>query len=569
MHRLFPPVGILLRTVILISGMVLLTPGIALLTSGLLTSSTALQAQALVGPFTHADTLRGSNGPARSWWDVTFYDLNVTVDPVDTAIEGWNRITYRVLEPATEMQIDLQDPMEIDSIAQDGRALEHRRDGDAFFLTLEADQPVGEIKQITVFYHGTPLAAVNPPWDGGFIWREDRGGNPWVATANQGLGASVWWPTKDLQAAEPDSQRIAITVPDPFEEVSNGRLRSTTANDNGTTTYEWFVTNPINNYNVTVTIGEYAHWQEEYEGELGTLTMDFWPLAENEEAARRQWVQARLTLQCFEDWFGPYPWYEDGFKLIETPHLGMEHQSAVAYGNGYQNGYLGNDLSGTGQGLTWDYIIVHESAHEWWGNNITAADVAENWIHEGFATYAENLYVECLTGSQEDAAEYVIGTRRRIANAQPVVGPFGVNNDGSSDMYNKGANLLHTLRQIVDDDALWRDVLRGLNETFWHSIVTGEDVEQYISEQVGIDLSRVFDQYLRSTRIPVLEYRIDGDSASYRWINVLDGFDMPVRVSTGGDDFTLLRPTAEWQSVAARSRLRVDPNFYVGVREAR
>ena len=530
----------------------------------LLAPTARLQAQ--VGPFTHADTLRGSNGPARTWWDVTFYDLHVTIDPENERIEGWNGITYRVLEPATEMQIDLQVPMEIDSIVQDGRAIEYRRDGNAFFVALRADQPAGQTKQVTVYYHGTPQVAENPPWDGGFIWREDGSGDAWVATANQGLGASVWWPTKDLQSAEPDSQRVAITVPDPFVDVSNGRLRSTTRNGDGTTTYEWFVTNPINNYNITVNMGEYAHWEEEYQGELGTLTMDFWPLAENEAAAQAQWVQARSALRCFEEWFGPFPWYEDGFKLIETPHLGMEHQSAVAYGNGYQNGYLGTDLSGTGQGLTWDYIIVHESAHEWWGNSITAADIAENWIHEGFASYSENLYIECLTGSKENGSEYVIGTRRRITNDRPVVGSFGVNNDGPGDMYDKGANLLHTLRQIVDDDALWRDILRGLNATFWHSIVTGEDFERYISERAGVDLSKVFDQYLRTTMIPVFEYRTDGDSVSYRWNNVVAGFDMPVRVSLDGDGYTLLRASTEWQSVASSDEIQVDPNFYVEVR---
>ncbi len=542
-------------TVIILTVSILLAPG------------APLQAQG--GPFTRADTLRGSDGPARSWWDVTFYDLHVSIDLEKAEVEGWNRISYRVLEPATEMQIDLQVPLEVDSIVQDGQLVEYRRDGNAFFVALQARQAAGQTKQITVYYHGRPRAAVNPPWDGGLIWRRDRGGNPWVATANQGLGASVWWPTKDLQSAEPDSQRIAVTVADPYVDVSNGRLRSTTRNDDGTTTYEWFVANPINNYGVTLSVGEYAHWQEEYQGELGTLTMDFWPLAENEAAARRQWVQARSTLRCFEDWFGPFPWYEDGFKLIETPHLGMEHQSAVAYGNGYANGYLGLDLSGTGHGLTWDYIVVHESAHEWWGNNITAADVAENWIHEGFATYAENLYVECLTGSQEDAAEYVIGTRARITNQQPIVGSFGVNNNGSDDMYNKGANLLHTLRQIADDDTLWRDILRGLNETFWHSIVTGADVERYISGRMGVNLLRVFDQYLRTTRIPIFEYRIDGGSISYRWSNVVAGFDMPVRVALDGGGYTRLLPTTEWQSVASGGRIRVDPNFYVGVRELR
>ena len=533
----------------------------------LLASASTLEAQA--GPFTRGDTLRGSEGPGRAWWDVTFYDLNVAIDLEALSIKGWNQITYTVLEPATEMQIDLQVPMEIDSIKQEGRALEYRRDGDAVFVALQADQPARQTKSVTVYYHGTPRAAVNPPWDGGFIWREDPSGNAWVATANQGLGASVWWPTKDLQSAEPDSQRIAITVPDPYVDVSNGRLRSTTPNGDGTTTYEWFVANPINTYNVTITMGEYAHWQEEYEGELGTLTMDFWPLAENEADARRHFVQARSTMACFEDWFGPYPWYEDGYKLIETPHLGMEHQSAVAYGNGYQNGYLGNDLSRTGQGLTWDYIIVHESAHEWWGNNITSADVAENWIHEGFAAYAENLYIECLTGSKEDAAEYVIGTRGGIANELPVVGTFGVQSDGSGDMYSKGANLLHTIRQIVNDDVLWRDILRGLNETFWHSIVTGEDVEQYISERAGIDLSKVFDQYLRTTMIPTLEFRRDGATASYRWNNVVAGFDMPVGVALDGGEFTLLPATTEWQPLVSGGEIRVDPNFYIGARALR
>ena len=550
MHRLIATVALL--TASLLGVALLLAPG------------AALQAQS--GSFTRADTLRGSDGPARTWWDVTFYDLHTTIDLANQRIEGWNRITYRVLDPATEMQIDLQMPMEIDSIVQEGQEVEYRRDGNAFFVELLADQAAGQTKQITVYYHGVPAAAENPPWDGGFIWREDLSGNPWVATANQGLGASVWWPTKDIQSAEPDSQRIAITVPDAFAEVSNGRLRSTKQNGDGTTTYEWFIASPINNYNITISMGAYAHWEEEYPGELGTLTMDFWPLAENEAAARTHWVQARSTLECFEDWFGPFPWYEDGFKLIETPHLGMEHQSAVAYGNGYQNGYLGNDLSGTGQGLTWDYIIVHETAHEWWGNSLTAADPAENWIHEGFATYAENLYIECLTGSKENAAEYVIGTRARIANRLPLVGSFGVNDDGSDDLYNKGANLLHTLRQVVDDDAVWRDVLRGLQATFRHSIVTSEDVERYISEQAGIDLSRVFEQYLRTSRIPIFEYRIDGGSASYRWGNVVDDFEMPVRVSLDVDGYTRLPATTEWQSVASEGRIQVDPNFYVGVR---
>jgi aminopeptidase N len=523
-----------------------------------------LAAQARV--FTHADTIRGSNGPARSWWDVTFYDLNVTVDVEDRSIRGWNGITYTVLAAASEMQIDLQVPMQMDSIVQDGAALDFRRDGHAVFVVLGAEQIPGETREITAYYHGTPTAAVNPPWDGGFIWRADSAGTDWVATANQGLGASVWWPAKDIQSDEPESQRVVITVPDPLVDVSNGRLRSVTPNGDGTTTYEWFIQNPINNYNVTVTLGAYAHWQEFFEGELGTLTMDFWPLAENESRARTQWLQARTTVKCFEHWFGPYPWYEDGFKLIETPHLGMEHQSAVAYGNGFQNGYLGRDLSNTGQGLKWDFIIVHESAHEWWGNNITAADITENWIHEGFANYAENIYTECLTGSKKAGAEYVIGTRPLISNQQPMVGSFGVNHDGPGDIYYKGGNLLHTIRQLVDDDERWRGVLRGLNENFWHSIVTGAEFEAYISEATGIDLARVFDQYLRTTTVPVFESRRKGRSVEYRWADVIDGFEMAVLVAFG-DEVVWLTPTSEWQDVEATGEVVVDENFYVMVRE--
>ncbi|HEV2179916.1 MAG TPA: hypothetical protein VGR59_06325, partial [Gemmatimonadaceae bacterium] len=316
-------------------------------------SAGALSAQRTT--FTHADTLRGTNGPGRSWWDATFYDLHVAVNLADSSIRGYNGITYRVIAPAKEMQIDLQVPMQVDSIIQDGQALTARRDSNAFFVTMESPQIVGDTKTVTVYYHGHPRAAKRPPWDGGFIWRQDSLGHPWVATANEGLGASVWWPNKDIPADEPDSQRIAITVPDSMTDVSNGRLRSTTHNADGTTTYEWFVTSPINNYDVEVNAGTYAHWTETFKGENGDLTMDFWPLAYHLDTAKVQWQQARSMLSCFEHWFGPYPWYADGYKLIEAPHLGMEHQSGVAYGNRFKNGYLGRDLSNTGHGLTWDF----------------------------------------------------------------------------------------------------------------------------------------------------------------------------------------------------------------------
>jgi aminopeptidase N len=516
--------------------------------------------------FAHADTLRGTNGPGRSWWDVVFYDLHTTIQPVDSSIRGWTGITYRVLAPGRDMQIDLQVPLEADSMVQDRRRLEFRRDGNAFFARLPGRQRPGELRTVTIYYHGRPRVATRPPWDGGFIWTRDSLGHAWIATANQGLGASVWWPNKDLQADEPDSQRIAITVPDPMVDVSNGRLRATVHNGDGTTTYEWFVEDPINNYNVAVNAGTYAHYSESYPGEAGTLTLDFWPLAYHLDAAHRQWAQVRPMLACFEHWFGPYPWYMDGYKLVEAPHLGMEHQSAVAYGNHYGNGYLGRDLSASGWGTRWDFIIVHESAHEWFGNSITAQDIADNWVHEGFANYAENLFTECQDGPRA-GAEYVIGARRQVLNDRPIVGHYGVNSEGSRDMYYKTGNMLHTIRHIIADDVKWLAILRGLNATFRHQIVTGRQVEDYISREAGIDLSTVFEQYLTTTMIPVFEYRIAADSLSYRWSNVVPGFDMPVRALLSDSGFTTLRPSERWQTVGlhvgSALGFQLDRNFYV------
>src|SRR5579872_282217 len=504
------------------------------------------------GTFTHADTLRGTNGPGRSWWDATFYDLHVTVSLADSSIRGYNGITYRVIAPAKEMQIDLQVPMQIDSIIQDGRALTARRDSNAFFVTMASPQRVGDVKTVTVFYHGRPRAAKRPPWDGGFIWRQDSLGHPWVATANEGLGASVWWPNKDIPADEPDSQRIAITVPDSMTDVSNGRLRSTTRNGDGNA-------------------GTYAHWTEIYKGENGDLTMDFWPLAYHLDTAKVQWQQATSMLSCFEHWFGPYPWYADGYKLIEAPHLGMEHQSGVAYGNHFKNGYLGRDLSATGHGLKWDFIVVHESAHEWWGNSLTDKDHADMWIHESFANYSESLYTECQQGKAA-GAEYVIGTRRLIKNDRPIVGHFGVNDEGSEDMYYKGGNMLHTIRQVVDDDDKWRSILRGLQQTFWHQTVSGTQVEDYMSHAAGIDLSKVFAQYLTTTQVPVLEYALNGGTLKYRWTNVVPGFAMPVKVTVAPERYERIRPTESWQTMkvklASAAEFKVDENYYVTVRPA-
>jgi aminopeptidase N len=510
--------------------------------------------------FTHSDTLRGSNGPGRAWWDATFYDLQVAVSPADSSIRGWNAITYRALKPSAEMQIDLQVPLEVDSMVQSGKRVTYRRDGNAFFAAVPS-LAAGASATVTVFYHGKPRAAMRPPWDGGFIWQQDSLGRRWIATANEGLGASVWWPNKDYLADEPDSQRIAITLPDSMADVSNGRLRTTKHNPDGTTTYEWFVEDPINNYDVEVNAGQYAHWSDTFNGESGPLTLDFWPLSYHADTAKVQFQQAKSMLGCFEHWFGPYPWYKDGYKLVEAPHLGMEHQSGVAYGNKFKNGYSGRDLSGTGEGLTWDFIIVHESAHEWWGNSITVKDAADMWIHEGFANYSEGLYAECKDG-KEAGAQYIIGSRRNIRNDAPIIGTYGVNSEGSGDMYYKGGSMLHMIRQIVSDDEKWRSILRGIQSRFRHQTVTGQQIEDYMIQASGLNLAPIFQQYLTTPKVPVLEYKQTPDGTAYRWAEVVPGFAMPVRANG-----VLLHPTEAWKTMPRAETIAVDPNFYVVTRK--
>ncbi|MGD8496015.1 MAG: M1 family metallopeptidase [Gemmatimonadales bacterium] len=536
---------------------------------GLAASAPSLHAQG-TPPYTRADTLRGSIGPARAWWDVTFYDLHVRVNPADSSVVGYDAITYRVREPGRELQIDLQEPLVIDSVLQEGRTLEVRRDGNAWFATLAEPPRMGTEHTVTVHYRGKPRIATNPPWDGGLILAQDSLGRPWIATANQALGASVWWPNKDTQADEPDDgQRIAITVPDSLVDVSNGRLRSVRNHADGTTTYEWYVESPINNYDVTINAAHYTHFGGIYHGEGGVLTLDFWPLDYHLAAAREQFAQVPPMLGCFEHWFGPYPWYADGFKLVETPHLGMEHQSAIAYGNHYMQGYLGRDLSGTGLGLDWDFIIIHEAAHEWWGNSLTTADLADMWVHESFANYAESLYTECMHGKAA-GADYVVGTRAGIRNDRPIIPAYGVNAEGSGDMYPKGGNMLHMIRQLVDDDEAWRQILRGLNRDFRHKVVTGDQVRGYIARRSGLDLEPVFEQYLETTKVPTLEIRTEPGGGSYRWSEVVDGFRVPVPVKGEADRCVTLHPVAEWKTLPPElgdpTLLQVDRDYYVRLR---
>lgn len=517
---------------------------------------------------TKSDTLRGSITPQRAWWEVAYYDLSVTVQPEDSTISGHNRITYRVAGTPQKLQVDLQEPLEIEQVRQDGHDLAFQRvDGSsAYFIDVPGNLAPDSLYTLSVYYHGKPKVAENPPWDGGFIWAEDPAGNPWIATANQGLGASVWWPNKDHQTAEPDSMSIRVTVPDPLVNVSNGRLRDTTRHDDGTTTWTWFVSNPINNYNVAVNAGNYVNFTDTYDGADGRLDLSYWVLEQNLEKAREQFRQVKPMMQCFEDWFGPYPFYEDSYKLVETPHLGMEHQSAVAYGNHFQNGYMGEDLSGSGWGLKWDFILIHESAHEWWGNNITTEDIADMWVHEGFTSYAESIYTECRFDKQA-AGEYTRGLRDRIQNRQPVTGTYGLNNEGSGDMYYKAHNMLHMIRHIIDDDSAWKEILRGLNKKFRHQTVTADQVEQYIIRQSGQDLDDLFDQYLHYADIPVLQYHIDDHGRlHYRWKADVAHFNMPVKAALDRSGYSFIYPVSErWKVIPIKNgnNFEVDPNFYI------
>ena len=514
--------------------------------------------------FTKQDTLRGSITKERAWWDVKNYHLDIKVNPADSTISGSNTIKYQVVQEYTTMQIDLQNPMQIYKVIQDGKSLKFRRDGNAFFVELIAPQVKDAVKDLIVFYGGKPKVAVNPPWDGGITWKKDSNGNPFIASSCQGLGASVWWPNKDHMYDEVENMLISVNVPKNLTNVSNGRLLSVKQLKDGTKTYNWYVSNPINNYGVNINVGDYVSFSEKYKGEKGDLDCTYYVLRDNLAKAKKQFQDVPKMLKAFEHWFGPYPFYEDSFKLVEAPYLGMEHQSSVTYGNKFQNGYLGRDLSGTGWGLKFDFIIIHESGHEWFANNITYKDIADMWIHESFTNYSESLFVEYYYG-KEAGFEYVRGTRKNIENDKPIIGKYDVNNEGSGDMYSKGANMLHTLRQLVNNDEKWRGILRGLNSTFYHQTVTTKQIEDYLSQQIGINLSSVFNQYLRDTRIPTLEYFFKDNQLGYRWTNCVAGFNMPVKITLNGKE-ELLQPETEWKNVPVNTEnsiLEIDKNFYV------
>lgn len=528
--------------------------------------------------FTRQDTLRGTLGGARLWWNVTHYDITVEPDYAKKSIAGTNIIGFEATANGHVFQIDLQDPMQIDEVKmhtcdkkkkqKDITVKGMKREGNVYFISIDIVKK-GTKGCIEIKFSGTPVAAKNPPWDGGWIWSKDSLGRPWMSVACQGRGASVWYPCKDHQSDEPDNgANLTIIVPDTLVAVANGRNTQTKKLDGNRQAWTWTVKNPINNYNIIPSIGKYVTWKEDFKGEKGDLSINYWVLDYNLARAKQQFARdVPRMLKCFEYWFGPYPFYEDGYKLVESPHLGMEHQSAVAYGNRYKNGYLGMDLSGTGWGQKFDFIIVHESGHEWFGNNITTADIADMWVHEGFTNYSEALFVECEYG-KEAGNEYCQGVRRGIRNDIPIIGSYGVNSEGSGDMYPKGANLIHTIRQLIDDDEKFRQILRGLNKDFWHSTTTSKEVEGYISRKSGIDLHKVFDQYLRNTSIPELQYRVSGNKVSCRWAKCIDGFDMPVRLANGGQ---WIQPTTDWKTFTISNpesgEFKIDKNFYIRVKQ--
>ena len=513
--------------------------------------------------FTKQDTLRGSITPEREWWDLTYYHLDIKVNPDDKFISGKNTIQYKVLKPASVMQIDLQAPLKITKVIQDQVELSVKHEGNAHFIKLLDNQPLNAIKSLDVYYEGHPKEAVKAPWDGGISWKKDDNGNHFIASSCQGLGASVWWPCKDHMYDEVDSMLISVNVPKDLMDVSNGRLRRI-EQIGDTKTYSWFVKNPINNYGVNINIGDYTHFSEVFDGQGGNLDMDYYVLKDNLEKAKIHFQDAPKMIKAFEHWFGQYPFYADGYKLVEVPYLGMEHQSSVTYGNQYKKGYLGRDTSGTGWGLKFDFIIIHESGHEWFANNITYKDIADMWIHESFTAYSENLYVDYYFG-KEASAEYVIGTRKGIKNKTPIIGPYNVNKAGSGDMYNKGANILHTLRQLIEDDEKWRQILRKMNLTFYHQTVTTKQIEDFLSEETGIDLTAFFNQYLRTIKIPTLEYTIENKSLKYRWTNIVEGFDMPIQVLIN-DEASWIHPSSEWKTLKLNStnpKFEIDIDFYV------
>ncbi|MDN5479795.1 MAG: M1 family metallopeptidase [Chryseobacterium sp.] len=516
--------------------------------------------------FTKQDTLKGSNTSFRNFWDVKKYDLSVEPDFKQKSIKGYNKISFEITKDIADpvFQIDLQKPMKADKVEGDFPIANYKQDGDFIFVTAKKKFKKGEKYTINVTYSGTPVIAKNAPWDGGWVFTKDEKGNPWMSVADEGIGASIWLPTKDIWSDEPENGiMMKIITPNDLVGVGNGRLTDKKT-EGGKTTYTWEVKNAINAYSIIPNIGKYVNFKDTFNGEKGKLDLDYWVLDYNLEKAKKQFQQVKPMLSAFEYWFGPYPFYEDSYKLVDSPYLGMEHQSNVAYGNGYTNGYRGSDLSGTGVGLHWDYIIIHESGHEWFANNITAKDQADMWIHESFTMYSEVLFTEKYM-DKKSADLYAMGIRGNIQNDIPIIGTYGVRNEGSGDMYPKGASMLHTIRQVINNDEKFRQILRGLNKDFYHQTVTTQQIEEYMSSKSGIDLSSIFNQYLRTVKIPTLEYSQNGDSLKFRYTDGIKDLKLPLIIN--GDQ--TINPTESWQTVKLKKNTPVElnKNYYINYKK--
>lgn len=526
--------------------------------------------------FTRADTLRGSITPERAWWDVMHYDITIKPDFENKYTSGSNKITYKVVqnEHPDVLQIDLQQPLKIDSIIYDGsRKLDFNREGNVFHVKT-FKQEMGSMHTVLVYFSGNPHVAERAPWDGGWTFTQDEKGRPWMTVTCQGLGASIWYPNKDHQSDEPDNgASLTMIVLNDLVGVGNGRLLDKTKNSDGTTSYKWGVVNPISNYTIIPYIGKYVNFSENYLGLKGNLDLNYWVLDYNIDKAKNYLPKdTHRMLDAFEYWMGPYPFYEDGYKLVETEHTGMEHQSAVAYGNYYKPGYRGRDLSYSGLGMTFDFIIVHESGHEWFGNNITSNDLADMYIHESFTNYSETLFVDYNYG-EEAGNDYNFGTRRDIHNDTPIIPAYGVNAQGSGDMYPKGGNMLHSIRHSINNDKLFRNILAGLNGTFYHQTVDSQQIQDYISAKAGYDYSKVFYQYLNTTQIPQLDLYVEGinEKMFYKWSNCVDGFNLPLSLVGLGESLKII-PTQEWQSISVKPKEqylfspdRIEKMYYVKV----
>lgn len=502
-------------------------------------------------PPTRADSLRGGLSAERTNFDILKYNLAVEVNPEEKYISGKNEITFEVLKNAEKIQLDLFENMQIDSILFQGKKLKYNREFNAVFIDFPHVLKSGEIQKLDFYYSGNPKIAENPPWDGGFIFTKDRNGKDWISVAVQGIGASLWYPNKDHQSDKPEEAEIHVTIPKGLKNISNGRLIKKEELPDGKTTWSWKVSYPINSYNLVLNIGDYAHFSDKHEG----IDLEYYVLPQNLEKAKKQFEQVKEMLSCFNEKFGEYPFKRDNYKLIETPFLGMEHQSAVAYGNNFRNGYLSKDISNSGVGLKFDFIIIHESAHEWFGNSITAEDIADMWIHEAFTSYAEAVFVECKWNKQE-ALKYLNGLRKtRIANKNPIIGQYNVHQEGSEDMYYKGANMLHTIRTVINNDKKWWKILKDFNEEFKYKTTNSEEVIAFFDHQTDVNLKPIFEQYLKFTKIPELQFKKDKGEIFYRWEADVVNFEMPINIGINRKTKRIY-PTKYWQVLEEKADLR-------------